>query len=417
MLPDDMVMFFVEIAVMLSVALFFGQLARRLHCPAIIGELIGGIILGPTVLGLISPGAESLLFPSSGAVFAGRDALVQICLLFFLFFAGLEMNLKMLKKSRSGILWTSLLGIAIPFILGYGIVVLFPGLWGDNTRSGVGNFALFMGTALSISALPVIARILIDLDLMKSELAMLIMGSATINDLIGWSLFALILSNYASGSVLNLPPYMTLMLALLLLVFMVTIGRAIGQGVLGFIRSHISWRGVFLGITMVYVLLASALAELIGVHAVFGAFLVGIALSDGGDRRNEAVDSLYQFIMNFAAPLYFVSIGLQTDFLKAFDPLIVVVVLLVACIGKIVGATLGARIGGISPKQSVIVGFAMNTRGAMEVILATVARNAGIIDDRIFVALIIMAIVTSVISGPAIGLLKKDGLNGEIPPA
>ena len=120
------------------------------------------------------------------------------------------------------------------------------------------------------------------------------------------------------------------------------------------------------------------------------------------------MDLLQQFIMNFAAPLYFVSIGLQTDFLKAFDPMLVVVVLAIACAGKIIGATLGARLGGVTPRRSVIIGLAMNTRGAMEIILATVARSAGIIDDRIFVALVVMAIVTSLISGPVIGRLAKS---------
>jgi len=409
--PDDMVILFLELAVMLSVALLFGQLARRLHFPAIIGELIGGIILGPTILGYISPGVESWLFPASGAVFPGRDGLVQICLLFFLFYAGLEMNLDLIKKSRSSILWTSLLGIGIPFILGFGMVKLFPGFWGEYISIPSDAFALFMGTALSISALPVIARILIDLDLMKTDLAMLIMGSATINDLIGWSLFAIVLSNYASGNLLDLPPYMTIIFVLLFLVFMVTVGRFVGRHILKLVRSNVSWRGVFLGITMVYVLLAAAFAEIIGVEAVFGAFLVGIALSQSGDKRSDAMDLLQQFIMNFAAPLYFVSIGLQTDFLKAFDPVLVVVVLLVACAGKIIGATLGARIGGLSSRKAVTIGFAMNTRGAMEIVLATVAKSAGIIDDRIFVALVIMAIVTSVISGPVIGRLGKAGQN------
>lgn len=134
---------------------------------------------------------------------------------------------------------------------------------------------------------------------------------------------------------------------------------------------------------------------------------MGIALSQSDDTSSEATGLLQQFIMNFAAPLYFVSIGLQADFLNAFDPALVFVVLAVACAGKIIGAALGARIGGLSPRKAMIIGFAMNTRGAMEIVLATVAKSVGIIDDRIFVALVIMAIVTSVISGPAISRIRK----------
>ncbi len=161
----------------------------------------------------------------------------------------------------------------------------------------------------------------------------------------------------------------------------------------------------FLGLAIALVLLVSAIAEMIGVHAVFGAFLVGAALSQNLDKRNEAHEIFYQFVMYFFAPLYFVSVGLRANFIQSFDPLLVAVVLLVACAGKVIGATLGARIGGLSGRKALSVGFAMNARGAMEMILATVARDAGLIDDRIFVALICMALVTSVLSGPVIDRL------------
>ena len=408
MSPNDMVIFFLSIAIMLSIGLLLGEFARRLHFPAIIGELIGGIILGPTILGWLDPGIQDWLFPVAGPVFMGRDALIQIALVFFLFSAGLEMNLGIIKKHRSSILWTSFLGIVIPFVLGFGLVVLFPRLWGENVQGSTTLFALFMGTALSISALPVIARILMDMNLMNTDMGMIIMGSATINDLIGWSLFALILSDFSSGSVLNLPPYVTFILALALFAFILTIGRTVAQKVQQRFQSDHSWPGVFFGIAMVYVMLAAAIAEVIGIHAVFGAFIVGMALSSGDSKRGNAINIVYQFVMYFFAPLYFVSIGLQVDFLTSFDPVLVAVVLIVACAGKIIGATLGAKIGKLSTRRAVAVGFAMNTRGAMEIILAGVAKSAGLIDDRIFVALVIMAIVTSLISGPVIGRLHKS---------
>ena len=125
----DMVIFFLEIAVMLSISLLCGQFMSRLHLPAVFGELFGGIILGPTVWGWLSPDTFRWLFPTSGAVFQGRDALIQICMLFFLFAAGLEMNLNLAKKRVTNIAWASLTGIVVPFILGFGMVVLFPNLW------------------------------------------------------------------------------------------------------------------------------------------------------------------------------------------------------------------------------------------------------------------------------------------------
>ncbi|HEY3422967.1 MAG TPA: cation:proton antiporter [Methanocellaceae archaeon] len=405
MSPDDMVIFFLQVAVMLFTALLFGQFMRRLHFPAVIGELIGGIILGPTIWGWLSPGTQLWLFPVSGPAFMGRDALVQVCMLFFLFAAGLEMNLGVIHKHRLTIAWTSLMGVLIPFIMGIGLVLLFPGLWGSHVQGNLTLFALFMGTALSISALPVIARILMDLNLMKSEVGMIVMGAATVNDLIGWSLFALILSSFAPQSVLHLPAYVTFVLVLLIFVLMITAGRIVGGKAQDWLKARLPWPGAFLGLTIVFVLLMAALMELIGVHAVFGAFLVGMVLSQNLDKRNEAHEMVYQFVMYFFAPLYFVSIGLRTNFFQSFDPVLVLVVLAVACVGKVVGATLGARIGRLRMRQATAIGFAMNARGAMELIMATVARDAGLIDDRIFVALILMALFTTLLSSPMIDRL------------
>jgi Kef-type K+ transport system membrane component KefB len=385
----------------------------RLRFPAVFGELFGGIILGPTVWGWLSPGTYHWLFPASGAVFQGRDALIQICMLFFLFAAGLEMNLSLVKKRGINIAWASLMGIVVPFILGFGMVALFPDLWGGHFQGKPLFFAMFMGTALSISALPVIARTLMDLDLMNTDMGMIITGSATINDLVGWSLFAFILSNFASESIINIPPYMTFILVLLIFVFMLTIGRTLAQKALKWLKSHMPWPGAFLGITTVLILLAAACAEAIGTHAVFGAFLVGLAFSQNLEKRDEAHEMVYQFVMYFFAPLYFVSVGLKANFVASFDLTLVVVVLIVACIGKVLGVTFGLMISKMPWRQSAVIGFALNARGAMEMILATVARDAGLIDDRLFVALVIMALVTTVLSGPMMSRLNGFNLSME----
>ena len=392
---------------MLSMALLCGQLMSRLRLPAVFGELFGGIILGPTVWGWVSPSTFHWLFPTSGAIFQGRDALIQICMLFFLFAAGLEMNLSLARKRITNIAWASLTGIIVPFVMGFGMVILFPDLWKGHFHVDSLLFAIFMGTALSISALPVIVRILMDLDLMNTDMGMIITGAATINDLIGWSLFAFILSNLSPESIINIPPYMTFLLVFLLFAFMLTVGRVIAQEALKWLKSYMPWPGSFLGITAVLILLAAACAEAIGIHAVFGAFLVGLAFSQNLEKRDNAHEMVYQFVMYFFAPLYFVSIGLRANFVESFDPVLVLVVLSIACIGKVLGVTFGLRVSKMSWKQSAVVGFALNARGAMEIILATVARDAGLIDDHLFVALIIMALVTSILSGPIMSRLKS----------
>lgn len=404
-----MMIFFLEIAVMLFMALLCGQGVRMLRLPAVLGELFGGIILGPTVWGWLSPSTYNWLFPESGAIFYGRDALIQICMLFFLFAAGLEMNLSLVKKRSVNIAWASLMGIVIPFVLGFGMIFMFPDIWRDHFQGKLMFFAMFMGTALSISALPVIARTLMDLDLMKTDMGMIITGAATIDDLVGWSLFAFILSNFAPESILDIPPYMTFVLVFLLFAFMLTVGRTLAKKVQKRLEFSLTWPGSFLGITTVFILLAAACAEAIGIHAVFGAFLVGLAFSQGLEKRDDAHEMIHQFVMYFFAPLYFVSIGLRADFVASFDLTLVLAVLIIACIGKIFGVTLGLIISKLPLRQSAVIGVAMNARGAMEMILATVAKDAGLIDDQVFVALIIMALLTSLLTGPAVSRLSGFG--------
>jgi K+:H+ antiporter len=171
------------------------------------------------------------------------------------------------------------------------------------------------------------------------------------------------------------------------------------------------WPGAFLGITAIFILLAAACAETFGIHPVFGAFLVGLAFSQNLEKRDDAHEMIYQFVMYFFAPLYFVSIGLRANFVTSFDLTLVMVILLIACIGKVLGVTLGLRISKMSWKQSAAIGFALNARGAMEMILASVARDAGLIDDRLFVALVIMALVTSVLSGPIMSRLTDFNIS------
>lgn len=157
--------------------------------------------------------------------------------------------------------------------------------------------------------------------------------------------------------------------------------------------------------------MTSAFAEAIGIHAVFGAFLVGLAFSQNLEKQDEAHEIVYQFVMYFFAPLYFVSIGLQANFVASFDPVLVVVVLLVACIGKVLGVMLGLRVSKMPWRQSAVIGFALNSRGAMEMILATVARDVGLINDSLFVALVIMALVTSILSGSTMNKLNAFDLS------
>jgi Kef-type K+ transport system membrane component KefB len=302
---------------------------------------------------------------------------------------------------------TGILGVLVPFGLGFAVVLLLPDLWGTQVQNRLVIFALFMGTALSISALPIIARILVDLNLMQKETGVVVMAAATINDLIGWTLFALILSALTPGGSSAEKPWVALILTLGFSVAIVYIGRLIGRPALRWLRTRISWPSGFIAATSIMILAAAVAAEAIGIHAIFGAFLLGVALGRSHAERNQDHDTIYQFAVSFFAPLYFVSIGLKVNFIEHFDFMVSLIILLTACVGKICGAGLGAFWGGMKLKEALVVGFGMNARGAMEIILASVALKHNLIDQRIFVALIFMALITSLLSGPVMQRLMR----------
>ncbi len=392
---------------MLVVALIAGQVMRMLHQPAVLGELVGGIFLGPTVFGLLAPEAFNWLFPSEGQAALGLDAVIKIGMLFFLFAAGLEVNLIHLRHKSLAVVSTSVMGVLLPFALGGASVLLWPGLWGSQAEKQTMIFALFIGAALSISALPVIARVLIDLNLIQKEIGFVVMTAATINDLIGWSLFAVILSVVVPNSS-DRGVWLTLSLVVGFAALILILGHRFGQPIMHWVASSMLWPNGFIGVVAVLVLVAAILAETIGLHAIFGAFLVGVALGQSFEKENQARESIYQFAVSFFAPLYFVSIGLRADFAANFDGPLVLLILLIACVGKILGAGIGARLGGMQRREALAVGFGMNARGAMEIILASVALEYRLIDQRIFVGLVIMALVTSLLSGPMMQRLTKE---------
>lgn len=387
---------------MLVFARIFGGLVKRLHQPPVLGEILGGIILGPTLLGAAAPAMQSGLFPAFGDSSRILSLIAYLGLAAFVFIAGLEVDLTCIRRQGKSTLVTSISGVILPFALGFGMVMLAPRLWVVPLQD-LGIFALFMGTALSISALPVIARILMDLDLLKTELGGVIMGAATIDDIIGWSIFALILSSLKTNISLALN------LGFTVGVLVVT------AGILYLTEKNRAWLKSPLGsgimdLTALAMLAAAIASEFVGVHGIFAAFLAGVILSQRSARRDLILKKTYLPVMTILAPIYFVSIGLKTNFAANFDLAIVLLIFSVACIGKITGASLGAMSGGITKRRALAVGFGLNARGAMEIVLASAALDYGLIEGRIFVALVVMALATTVISGLALPWLMKTRL-------
>jgi Kef-type K+ transport system membrane component KefB len=383
-----------QIVVLLAFAVIFGRAAQRLHQPSVLGEILGGIILGPTILGTVAPSMQFWLFPVSGESAQILRAVAYLGLIAFVFTAGLEVNLACARRRIRTTLLTSSFGILLPFALGFSVVVLLPELWGIPSGD-LRIFALFMGTALSISALPVIARILMDLDLLNKEIGTMILSAATIDDMIGWSLFALILSSLNKGISLELNMCLTLV-PFVLTFYLLYIE---GKNETGYLSSYLDGLVDLIAVAM---LAASVISEVLGAHAIYGAFLAGVILSQKRKRRDFILKKTYPLVIGILAPVYFTSIGLKANFATNFDLSIVLLVFIVACAGKIIGAGLGAKLSGLPGKKALAIGFGMNARGAMEIVLASAALDYGLIGPRIFVALVVMAFVTTMIGGSMI---------------
>ncbi len=448
--PSDITVFLLSVGILLGLAKLLGEVARWLKQPAVLGEIAAGVILGPTLFGSIFPGVYTWLFPQWAdqaetqmhVVTIGLDMLVALSVVLLLLTAGLEVDLASVFRQGKATLWVSFASVLIPFVLGFAIAYAIPGFFGHTDPAKTLPFALFIGIALSISALPVIARILMDLNMAKSDTGAMILSSAMINDFIGWIGFALVLAmmqiggeNGATHIVNAIEPLVasltasgeeadavraasetpaltvatTVVLVLLFAGGMLTLGRWVVHRVLPWVQANLSWPGGVLVVVIASALICAAATEWIGIHAIFGAFILGVVMGDSRHLTVRTREMIHQFVTNIFAPLFFATVALRLNFLEAFRWDLVLLVLIVAIIGKVAGCYVGGWLGGLPRRERMVLGSALVARGAMEVILGQLAYSFGLISEELLVAIIIMALATSMISGPMIQwLIKQD---------
>jgi Kef-type K+ transport system membrane component KefB/mannitol/fructose-specific phosphotransferase system IIA component (Ntr-type) len=397
----ELTVMLLSLALLIGTARLLGELARRYHQPAILGELLAGVLLGPTVLGMIAPAWQAYLFPQAGNNAVVLDGISTLAIVLFLLVAGMEVDLSVIWKQGRAALKVGILATIVPFVVGLAGAWIMPRALGRQVDADPLIFALFVATAMSISALPVIAKTLMDLNLYRTDLGMVVVSAAILNDLVGWTVFALILGLIGSHGA-GLSVMWTIVLTLLFAALMLTVGRWLVHRILPVLQAYTHWPGGVLGFAVTFALMGAAFTEFIGIHAIFGSFLVGVALGASPHLQERTRVMLDEFVSFIFAPIFFASIGLRVNFLEHFDVMLVLLVLVLASAGKIAGAVVGARWGGMPTRECWAVAHAMNARGAMEIILGLLALEAGVIRQRLFVALVIMAIVTSAVSGPLI---------------
>jgi len=404
---SNITVMFLSLGVLLFVARFLGEFAQRFHQPAVLGELTAGILLGPTILGSLAPDLSAFLFPVHGLNVIALNTITTLAIALFLLVAGMEVDLSTVwRQGRIGFK-VGITSIVIPFSIALIAALVVPEALGRHVGADPMIFALFLAIAMSISALPVIAKTLMDMNLYRSDLGMVVVSAAMFNDLIGWIVFAVLLGLIGQPSGTGNHIMMTIALTLAFTGGMLTIGRFLVHKVLPFVQAYTRWPGGELSFALILGMFGAAFTEWIGIHAIFGAFIVGVAVGDSSHLREHSRVIIANFVSFIFAPVFFASIGLKVNFLTHFDLPLVLSLLFIACACKLAGGTIGARWGGMPIREAWAIGFAMNSRGAMEIILGMIALQAGIIREQLFVALVVVAIVTSMMSGPSMRLLLQ----------
>ncbi len=392
-----------QILVVILAAKLFGVICRLAGQPQVVGEILAGIALGPSLLKVVAPEIHGFVFPKESL--SQLFFLSQLGILLFMFIVGLELDLKSLRsKARSAVV-ISMVSIIVPFVLGSGLALFLFDTYGTQGKGSL-SFVLFMGIAMSITAFPVLARIIQEQGLSKTEIGATAIACAAADDVTAWCLLAVVVAIAQSGS--GLGAIWTLVFAVLYIAFMLTVVRPYLSRSLNVAANEpVSPR--LIGLILIGLLVSSWITETIGIHALFGAFLMGVAVPDHGQVKEKIVARVHDVTAIILLPLFFAFTGLRTELGLINDAeswLICGLVLFVAMAGKLGGATIAARFTGHGWRDSLTVGALMNTRGLVELIVLNVGYDLGILSPKIFTIMVIMALVTTMTTGPLLRLLK-----------
>lgn len=391
-----------QLAVLLLTARLLGELMRKLNQPAVVGELAAGVLLGPSVFGALAPALQSAVFPRSQHQSDLLGVVSWLGVLFLLVVTGLETDLGLIKRRGKAALMISAGGIIVPFATGITLGWFLPERYlADPSHRLV--FALFMAVAMSISAVPVIAKVLMDLKLMRRDIGQLIMASAMTDDTIGWIMLSVVAGLVTAGKVSFLSVGESIGGAALVLTFAFTIGTPVVARIISITDKFSGGVNTQVSVILVLTLGAAAGTHHLGIEAVLGAFIVGILIAQAPRFRRAAGHVLEVITASFLAPIFFASAGLKVDLLRLADRevfLVGLIVLGIACAGKFIGAYIGAAAAGISHWERLALGSGMNARGAMEIVVATVGLALGVLTVEMYSIIVMVAIVTSMMAPP-----------------
>ncbi len=390
--------FLIIVSIILISARFLGEVCRKFKQPMVVGEILAGIIIGPSLLGSAFPDLFKQIFINEPRAYGAFDGLANVGVILLMFVAGIEVDLKQIRKQGKQAASISLLGLLFPFALGFFCIWFFHDYIFAVPATDRLIPAMFFGTALSITALSVIVKVLMDLNIIRTKVGGLVLTAAMIDDFLGWILFSIIIQmmNAKGGDA----SFTSILFVFGFVLFMLTIGKWLINRILKFSSKYLTPPSGIITVGICLCFLGAVFTEYLGIRGIFGAFLVGVAVGDSKYFTDTIQHIMQQFIVNIIAPLFFASVGLRVNFVTNFDLSVVLIIFGIACVAKIVGAGLGSRISGLNKNESLAIAFGMNARGSQEIVLGMLALQAKIIDEQIFVGLVVMTMATILIAGP-----------------
>ncbi|WP_052430126.1 cation:proton antiporter domain-containing protein [Sporocytophaga myxococcoides] len=395
-----------QITVILIVARILGYLFRKAGQPSVVGEILAGIVLGPSLLGLYLPEVSSFIFPASSL--GNIQFLSQIGLILFMFIVGMEIDSSTIKNQAHQAVIISHASIIFPFFLG---VVSSFFLYSSFAPTNIPfvAFALFMGIAMSITAFPVLARIVHEKGLSKHPIGIVSLTCAAADDVTAWCVLAAVIAIVKASTILS--ALLTIVLAAAYILIMLYVVKP-GLNKLFSIKAQNGEVSRSLtGIIFLILLLSSYICEVIGIHALFGAFIAGVIMPEEVNLKKVISEKIEDVALVLLLPLFFVFTGLRTHINLLNNPhlwMVCLCIIVLAVLGKLVGSALAAKITGLSWKRALSIGVLMNTRGLMELVVLNIGYDLGVLSPEIFTMMVIMALVTTFMTGPFLNFITKN---------
>jgi K+:H+ antiporter len=396
--------FLAELILLLFVGRMLGEGLSRFGQPAIFGQLLAGVLLGPSVFGALFPDLWHLIFPGTATIKSMINAISQIGILLLLLLTGMEANLSIVNRRRRAVISTSVLGIAVPFVCGVALTYALPAallpLEGARLVTG-----LFLGTALSISSIKIVAIVLMELGAIRRDLGQLILATAILDDTIAWVIIAVIAGIASHGTVNLTAVGMSLAGTAIFIAVSLTIGQRVVARVIRWSNDNMTIDVPVVTAILVVMLVMALTTDLIGVHTALGAFMAGVLIGQSPILTEHIEGELRGFILAFFSPVFFAVAGLGVDLRTLLEPttlLITFAIILVATIGKFLGAFIGGEIGGLTRMESLALATGLNARGSTEVIIASIGLSMGALNNQLYTMIVAMAVITTMAMPPSL---------------